>query len=151
MATLTIIEKMRRERKEIQGEELDYTPLVIQAGYVKPDTLNEAVNRVLANSMSHEAYERLRGIEYDYESDDDADNFDEVDFDDERVDDDRGYFVKKEENDKFTRHEFVETKKGELKDELKRKNNAISNDDSLNANIHQSVDNSIAAVNDKED
>lgn len=93
MANLSLIAKMQNaQKKKINAEKLDYTPLAILTPLTrKPDTLAHAIERVLGHSMEQEAYERIRGWEYDEMADDDSD-FTESDFD-VNTDTDAGYFA----------------------------------------------------------
>ena len=93
MANLSMIAKMQNaQKKTINAEKLDYTPLAILTPQTrKPDTLAQAIERVLGHSMEQEAYERIRGWEYDELAEDDSD-FGETDFDAD-TDTDAGYFA----------------------------------------------------------
>lgn len=135
MAVLSTLAKMQKERAEQKqhAEKLNYTPLAIIATSKKPETLTEAVTRILASSMNAEEFERIRGIEYDY-TDDEASNGDDFDdFDTIEMDEDAGYFADNQ-------------KKGEVNG-TKRKNNTVSNNDSQRDNIHQSIDTTSATIN----
>lgn len=113
MANLSLIAKMQNaQKKSINAEKLDYTPLAILTPLTrKPDTLAHAIERVLGHSMEQEAYERIRGWEYDEMADDDSD-FAENDFDG-NTDTDAGHFadqkISKEEKEAgiVKKHIFV--------------------------------------------
>lgn len=93
MANLSLIAKMQNaQKKKINAEKLDYTPLAILTPLTrKPDTLAQAIERVLGHSMEQEAYERIRGWEYDELDETDSD-FAETDFDAD-TDTDAGHFA----------------------------------------------------------
>lgn len=93
MANLSLIAKMQNaQKKTINAEKLDYTPLAILTPLTrKPDTLAQAIERVLGHSMEQEAYERIRGWEYDELDETDSD-FAETDFDAD-TDTDAGHFA----------------------------------------------------------
>lgn len=93
MANLSLVAKMQNaQKKKINAEKLDYTPLAILTPLTrKPDTLAQAIERVLGHSMDQDAYERIRGWEYDEMADNDSD-FSEDDFD-VNTDTDAGHFA----------------------------------------------------------
>lgn len=68
-------------------EKLDYTPMAIPVGNKLPETYNDAINRILYTSgvIDKDAYDRIRGIDYDgdFNDESDYDGFDTFDdFDD---------------------------------------------------------------------
>lgn len=94
------------KRRKIQCgdlECLDLTPLAIPVGCVQPETTNEAIARILYSSgqLDFDAYNAMRGIEFDmdYDADEDFDFEDSDDdlkqssfakYEDEIVTDERG-------------------------------------------------------------
>lgn len=95
MANLTMMEKLRRKHKEPTAEVLDTTPLAIIAGTRKrPQTLADSIDYILRSNYDIDAYERLRGAEYDDlgEDEDGVPQIDESDFDTDTADFDAGHF-----------------------------------------------------------
>lgn len=88
--------KMCEIARNPKAEVLDKTPIAIIAPSQKrPETLSQAINRIMEGSLSEDQWERLRGVEYDgedefYEEDDDEmwENFE----DGTAEHDDQGYF-----------------------------------------------------------
>lgn len=109
MANLTLMEKLRRKHKTPTAEVLDKTPLAIIAGTRKrPQTLADSIDYILRSNYDIDAYDRLRGAEFDDlgENEDDVPQIDESDFDTDIADYDAGHFDK---------YEFVKvTPKGEI-------------------------------------
>lgn len=90
------IAKLQKARaKAPQAEKLDYKPLAIIAGTRKPETMSEAIARILDHSLKSEEWERIRGVEYDFTEDDfddddgNADTFENGG----KEHDDKGYFA----------------------------------------------------------
>ena len=90
------IAKLQKARaKAPRAEKLDYKPLAIIAGTKKPETMSEAIARILDHSLKSEEWERIRGVEYDFTEDDfddddgNADTFENGG----KEHDDRGYFA----------------------------------------------------------
>ncbi|AXH74622.1 MAG: hypothetical protein [Microviridae sp.] len=76
--------KMQRESVKIAKEHNDNTPLVIPSDCTQPETYNEAIARILRHSgvIDDGAYEKLRGVSYDGDFNDESEDFD-GDFDDD--------------------------------------------------------------------
>lgn len=99
MANLTLMEKLRRKHKTPTAEVLDKTPLAIIAGTKKrPQTLAESIDYILRSNYDLDAYDRLRGAEYDDfgEDEDGIPQIDENEFDTDTADYDAGFFADKE-------------------------------------------------------
>ena len=95
MANLTLMEKLRRKHAIPKGEELDTKPLAIIAGTTKrTQTLADSIDYILRHNYDADAYDRLRGAEYDDEGDneDEFPEIDEADFDTDQADFDAGHF-----------------------------------------------------------
>lgn len=77
--------KMIKEAKKIAYEHLDNTPLVVPADCHAPETYNEAIARILKHSgvIDDGAYQKLRGIHFDGDFNDDSEDFDWDDDSDE--------------------------------------------------------------------
>lgn len=67
-------EKLIKQREKVVSEDLDYTPIAIISGTKQPETLSQAVARILDHSLSEEEWERVRGAEYDMVDEDSIDN-----------------------------------------------------------------------------
>lgn len=62
--------KMCENAKIPTKEVLDNTPIaVIAPSQRRPETLSQAINRIMEGTLSEEQWERLRGVEYDGEGD----------------------------------------------------------------------------------
>lgn len=89
--------KMCEIARKPKAEVLDKTPIAIIAPSQKrPETLSQAINRIMEGSLSEDQWERLRGVEYDGEDDFDEEDGEEVweSFENGTTEhDDRGYFV----------------------------------------------------------
>lgn len=89
--------KMCEIARKPKAEVLDKTPIaVIAPSQKRPETLSQAINRIMEGSLSEEQWERLRGVEYDGEDDFDEEDEDEVwdNFDDGTAEhDDKGHFA----------------------------------------------------------
>ena len=70
----SFIEKIRKERIKPKGEEQDLKPLAIISGYKEPETLSSAIARVLDHSLSEEEWQRVRGVEYDFNNSEEFDD-----------------------------------------------------------------------------
>ena len=95
MANLTLMEKLRRKHKTPTAEVLDKTPLAIIAGTRKrPQTLADSIDYILRSNYDIDAYDRLRGAEFDDlgEDEDGVPQIDESDFDTDTADHDAGHF-----------------------------------------------------------
>lgn len=96
MANLTMMEKLRRQHKTPTAEVLDKTPIAIIAGTTKrPQTLADSIDYILRSNYDLDAYDRLRGAEYDdlgEDEDDGAPQIEESDFDTDIADFDAGHF-----------------------------------------------------------
>ena len=83
--------------KTPKAEVLDKTPIAIIApSQRKPETLSQAINRIMEGSLSEDQWERLRGVEYDGEDDFDEEDEEEMwdNFEDGTAEhDDRGHFA----------------------------------------------------------
>lgn len=73
-------QRLLENAKKAQAEKLDSTPIAIIAeSQRRPETLNQAIHRILIGSMSDAEWERARGLEFDGEDDFDEDD-DETEF-----------------------------------------------------------------------
>lgn len=95
MANLTLMEKLRRKHATPTAETLDYKPLAVIAGTAKrTQTLADSIDYILRHNYDADAYDRLRGAEYDDEgeNEDEFPEIDEADFDTDQADFDAGHF-----------------------------------------------------------
>ena len=107
-----LCQKLKTARaKTPTAEKLNPTPLAIIAGAKRPETMTEAITRILNHSLNQEEWERVRGVEYDSLSDEDTDAADD-DFESfengGKEHDDAGYFAdnqKKGGKDNAGKHE----------------------------------------------
>lgn len=90
------VAKLQKARaKAPTTEKLDSKPLAIIAGTKKPETMSEAIARILDHSLKSEEWERIRGVEYDFSEDEFEDDDGNADtFENGGAEhDDRGYFA----------------------------------------------------------
>lgn len=137
MAILSIVAKMQKAQAKAKvAEKLDYKPLAIIAPTnKKPETLSEAVARVLGHSLEQEEWERIRGVEYDTLDTDDRD-FDE-NFGDDTENMDAGHFYQRKVTEKEKSAgvtNAAEFKTPETKDTQSTGENAPRNENGVGGN-----------------
>ena len=71
---MTFRDKLIKERTNITYEKLDKTPLAILTSGKEPETLSSAIARVLDHSLSEEEWQRVRGVEYDFNNSEEFDD-----------------------------------------------------------------------------
>lgn len=132
---MTFRDKLIKERTNITYEKLDKTPLAILASGKEPETLSSAIARVLDHSLSEEEWQRVRGVEYDFNN---SEEFDDDEYEGEFENGDIEHDPKGHYEENYKIQKAKEKKEKESKD-VKKKANNNSGDISDNSDSNRGI------------